>query len=195
MPEPLTAELLLAAYANGYFPMATDRDDPELRWYNPKLRGIFPLDSFRIPKSLARLLRKKPFIVTSDTAFHDVMLGCAERDRTWINDEIIALYCELAQKGFAHSVECWQDGKLMGGIYGVAIGGAFFGESMFSRVPGASKVALVHLVELLRQADYALFDTQYSNKHLLQFGVVEIAREEYLKRLEVALEIPTRWPQ
>ena len=184
---------LLNAYANGYFPMAMSRDDDELHWFNPEARGIIPLDAFHIPRSLARCMRKNPFRITTDTAFPQVIEACAsEHDDTWINGPIVQLYCELWEQGFAHSVECWRDEKLVGGIYGVAIGGAFFGESMFSRVPNASRVALVHLVELLKQGGYTLFDTQFVNDHLKQFGVVEIPREEYLERLRAALLLSPR---
>ncbi len=187
--EELTADLLLAAYANGYFPMAESRDDPEISWFYPELRGIIPLENFHMPTSLAKFMRKQPFTLTTDKAFADVIAACAERDETWINDTIIELYCELHAKGFAHSVECWQEEKLVGGLYGVAIGGAFFGESMFSRAENASKVALAHLVDLLNNAGYKLLDTQYVNDHLKQFGVIEIAREDYLGLLEEALAV------
>ncbi len=188
--KTITWELLLAAYASGYFPMAENRDDPEIHWFYPEQRGIIPLDDFHVPQSLAKFIRKNPFEITTDKAFPEVIKACAERDDgTWINDTILRLYCELWEKGFAHSVECWRDGKLMGGLYGVALGGAFFGESMFSRATGASKVALVHLVQLLETAGYRLLDTQYVNEHLKQFGVIEIPREDYLKRLEAALAI------
>lgn len=186
----ITAEQLLTAYANGYFPMAESREASELRWYHPEQRGIIPLEAFHVPKSLAKFLRKNPFTFTTDRAFPEVIRACAdtERDGTWINDDIIALYCELHERGFAHSVECWKDDLLVGGLYGVALQGAFFGESMFSRASNASKAALVHLVELLKKAGYALLDTQFTNDHLQQFGVIEIPREEYMERLEIALQ-------
>lgn len=189
MSEELTADLLLAAYANGYFPMAESRDAAEISWFYPEQRGVIPLEKFHMPASLAKFMRKQPFTVTTDKAFPEVIKACAERDETWINDTIIDLYCELHEKGFAHSVECWQDNKLVGGLYGVAIGGAFFGESMFSRAENASKVALAHLVELLNNAGYKLLDTQYVNDHLKQFGVIEIAREEYLALLQTAIQM------
>jgi leucyl/phenylalanyl-tRNA--protein transferase len=185
-----TTDQLLAAYASGYFPMAENRDDPEIHWFYPEARGIIPLDNFHVPQSLAKFIKKKPFEITTDQAFPEVIAACAERDDgTWINDTILKLYNELAQKGFAHSVECWREGKLVGGLYGVALGGAFFGESMFSREENASKVALVHLVQLLKTAGYALLDAQYVNEHLKQFGIIEIPREEYLERLQEALKI------
>lgn len=189
----LTWEMLLNAYASGYFPMAPSRTSAQIHWFYPEKRGIIPLDKFHIPASLAKLCRKKPFAITTDDAFPEIIRACAEinatRKETWINDTIIRLYCELAQRGYAHSVECWQNSILVGGLYGVALGGAFFGESMFSRVPNASRVALVHLVRLLKEAGYTLLDTQFVNEHLKQFGVMEIPRKEYLERLEKALKI------
>lgn len=189
--EPITTDLLIAAYTKGYFPMAESRDATELLWFHPEHRGIIPLDTFHVPTSLAKFLRKSPFSITTDTVFDEVIRGCADTNRkgSWINDTIISLYCELHGRGFAHSVECWKDGELVGGLYGVAIGGAFCGESMFSRTTNASKAALVHLVNLLNTAGYSLLDTQFINDHLQQFGVIEIPREEYLQRLEVALDI------
>jgi leucyl/phenylalanyl-tRNA--protein transferase len=194
LPEQeITWEFLLAAYSNGYFPMADTADSPILHWMYPEMRGILPLDTFHTPKSLARFIKKHPFTITTDKAFPDVIRACAEvtkeRDETWINEKIVKLYCELWENGFAHSVECWQDSVLVGGLYGVSIGGAFFGESMFSRVSNASKVALVHLVELLKNAGYTLLDAQFTNEHLKQFGIVEIPRKDYLEKLEKALTI------
>lgn len=186
----ITPELLLNAYANGYFPMADSKDAKELDWYCPEERGIIPLSDFHIPKSLAKFLKQHPFTLTTDKAFREVMQACADREETWINDEIIDLYCTLHEMGFAHSVECWEGEKLSGGLYGVALAGAFFGESMFSKTSGASKVALVHLVGLLKNAGYTLLDTQYVNDYLKQFGVVEIAKEEYLTLLRKALSSP-----
>ncbi len=187
MAEPLTAELLLSAYAHGYFPMAESRHAPELLWFHPERRGIIPLNAFHVPRRLERWLRRHPFTITTNRAFRNVITACAKREDTWINDTIIALYCELHAIGYAHSIEYWQDEKLMGGMYGVALGGAFFGESMFSRAPNASKAALVHALRMLRDAGYALFDTQYVNEHLKQFGGMEISREDYLERLAAAL--------
>lgn len=190
MKDDITPEVLLAAYANGYFPMAESRDSEGLHWFSPEKRGIIPLDDFHIPASLAKFLRRNPFTLTTDRAFAEVIRACAERDEdTWINDKIIALYCELHAMGFAHSVECWRENNLAGGLYGVTIGGAFFGESMFSREPNASKAALAHLVGLLNDAGYVLLDTQYVNDHLKQFGIIEIPREDYLQRLREALQI------
>jgi len=193
----ITWEFLLNAYASGYFPMATSRKSNALEWFYPEMRGVLPLDNFHIPRSLAKFMRKSPFIITTDKTFEQVIRNCANidesRDSTWINDEIIKLYCQLHANGFAHSVECWQqDGReprLVGGLYGVAIGGAFFGESMFSKVSNASKVALVHLVGLLRKSGYTLLDAQFINEHLLQFGIEEIPRDTYLARLDRAIAI------
>ncbi len=190
----LTADDLLAAYRGGYFPMADNRNAKELYWYSPEHRGIIPLDGFHVPRSLQKFMRHCPYEVTFDTAFTQVIQNCADvkterRKDTWINDEIIALYGELHERNFAHSVECWKDKKLVGGLYGVSIGGAFFGESMFSFATNASKIALIHLVDKLRAAGYILLDTQYINEHLLQFGVIEIARENYLEILENALKV------
>ncbi|MBX3504967.1 MAG: leucyl/phenylalanyl-tRNA--protein transferase [Parvibaculum sp.] len=179
--------MLLRAYAYGVFPMAEARDDPELYWIDPERRGILPLDRFHVPKRLARTIRQHPFDIRIDTAFREVMLGCADaapgRDGTWINERILALYCELNARGRAHSVECWREGKLAGGLYGVSLGAAFFGESMFSRETDASKVALVYLAARLIRGGYRLLDTQFVTSHLAQFGAVEISRDEYRSRL------------
>ena len=194
----LTPELVLAAYARGLFPMAERRDDPDLYWVSPEQRGIIPLDTFHVPHRLARTVRSGKFTVTADRAFADVMAGCAApapgREQTWINDEILRLYVALAASGHAHSVECWQDGELVGGLYGVKLGGAFFGESMFSRATDASKVALVALVEALRRGGFRLLDTQFITSHLARFGAIEIPRERYLVQLEWALATEAIWP-
>lgn len=191
--EHITPELLLQAYASGYFPMAESRDAGELHWFYPERRGILPLEAFHTPRSLHKLLRKHPFILRKNTAFGQVIRACAaqrpERPESWINGEIIALYTQLHAMGYAHSVECWREEQLVGGLYGVALGGAFFGESMFSHESGASKIALVHLVQRLKQAGYVLLDAQYSNPHLVQFGVQEIPRKEYLIVLRNALKV------
>jgi leucyl/phenylalanyl-tRNA--protein transferase len=182
---------LLRAYQWGLFPMAENRDDPTIFWVDPELRGILPLDGFHVPRKLRRTLRKTPFQITVDRAYRDVIAACAApvpgRPSTWINGEIAALYGELFDMDHAHSVECWQDGRLVGGLYGVALGGAFFGESMYSRVRDASKVALVHLVARLRHGGFRLLDTQFVTDHLHQFGVIEIQRDDYLQRLAEAL--------
>lgn len=194
MSEPVTADLLLAAYASGYFPMADSRHGAELHWYRPKWRGVLPLDAFHVPSSLRKFMKSSPYEVSVDRDFPATIRACADRrakDRreSWINDTIIELYSQLAEHGHAHSVECRADGELVGGLYGVSIGGAFFGESMFSTRANASKVALVHLVERLRAAGYTLLDTQYVNDHLLQFGVREVSDQDYLLSLEKALNV------
>ena len=181
-------QILLGAYSEGVFPMA---EDGELLWYSPVLRGIIPLDErFHIPRGLKKSLRKKPFEVRYDTAFREVMAGCAEREETWIDSVIQASYYELFKLGFAHSVECWDEDGLQGGLYGVQFEGAFFGESMFSRKTDASKIALVHLVECLREQKVTLLDTQWMTEHLTQFGGVEVPRDAYLKLLADAVGDP-----
>ena len=194
----LTPEILLRAYAEGLFPMAERRDDPALFWVSPEQRGVIPLDHFHVPHRLARTVRSRRFAVTSDTAFSAVMLGCAEpapdREQTWINDEILRLYAALHAGGHAHSVECWREEKLVGGLYGVALGGAFFGESMFSRERDASKVALVHLVEGLRRGGFVLLDTQFLTRHLAGFGAVEVPRARYRMMLHHAIAQTAIWP-
>jgi len=186
----IDADMLLRAYAYGVFPMAERRDDPELFWIDPEQRGILPLDHFHVPRRLRRTIKAAPFEVRIDTSFREVMLGCAEdsdhRSGTWINGQILALYCELFERGHAHSVECWRDGKLAGGLYGVSLGAAFFGESMFSRARDASKIALVYLAARLVAGGYKLLDTQFVTKHLRQFGAIEIPRDEYRLRLHEA---------
>ena len=189
----LTPDLLLRAYAAGLFPMAESAEDPELFWVDPERRGVLPLDGFHLPKRFRRTLRQGRFDVTADHDFAAVMKGCAERTpvrkSTWINTQIIQLYRDLHARGAAHSVECWLDGELVGGLYGVSLGGAFFGESMFSRVADASKTALVHLVARLRRGGYQLLDTQFVTQHLTRFGAIEIPRRDYRKRLETALTV------
>lgn len=187
----LTPELLLEAYAAGIFPMAEGADDPELFWVDPVRRGVLPLDGFHVPRRLARTLRGGRFEIRCDSAFEAVMRSCAaasdDRPQTWINDEIVTLYTELFRRGAAHSVESWLDGELVGGLYGVHLGAVFFGESMFSRVTDASKIALVHLVARLRQGGFTLLDTQFVTEHLQRFGAIEIPRREYHSRLQAAL--------
>jgi leucyl/phenylalanyl-tRNA--protein transferase len=194
---PVTPELLLNAYCAGYFPMARSQRGRKLYWFNPEERGILPLDemgTFHIPRSLAKFLRNCPFKVTVNTAFAGVIAACADsrrkgREDTWINPHIIDLYTSLHRMGYAHSVEVWEDNTLVGGLYGVSIEGAFFGESMFSTRPNASKTALVHLVRRLHMAGYSLLDAQFENPHLLQFGFRTIPRADYLERLHHALNI------
>jgi leucyl/phenylalanyl-tRNA--protein transferase len=187
----LPPELILSAYANGLFPMAKDRHDPTIHWLDPVRRGVIPLDRFHLPRSLRKVLRRKPFEIRVDTAFEKVIHACAEatpdRPRTWLNDELIGAYIAMARRGFAHSVECWREGRLVGGLYGVALGGAFFGESMFSRERDASKVALVELVCRLRAGGFELLDTQFVTEHLKRFGAIEISRQEYRIRLRRAV--------
>jgi leucyl/phenylalanyl-tRNA---protein transferase len=194
----LTPEILLSAYAQGLFPMAERRDDPTLFWVSPDKRGVIPLDGFHVPKRLARTFRSNRYRVTSDQAFVQVMHACATpapgREQTWINDEILRLYTALHAGGHAHSVECWEGDDLAGGLYGVSLGAAFFGESMFSANRDASKVALVTLVEMLRRGGYLLLDTQFLTPHLAQFGAYEIPREDYLARLHVAIAREAIWP-
>lgn len=187
----LTPDILLRAYASGVFPMAESRDDQTLFWVDPETRGVLPLEQFHIPQRLARTIQRKPFDIRITTAFRQVMEGCAQpranADGTWINDEIIALYCGLSEAGAAHSVECWQDGDLVGGLYGVTLGAAFFGESMFSHATDASKIALVHLVARLKFGGYQLLDTQFVTDHLTKFGATGISRDRYHTLLDQAV--------
>jgi leucyl/phenylalanyl-tRNA--protein transferase len=184
----LTPDILLQAYRAGIFPMAPDRDSPEIHWYDPDPRGVMPIAELHVPKKLQRTIKQRPYQITFDKAFEGVMRGCADvRPDTWINDDIIRLYTALHTQGYAHSVEAWQNEKLVGGVYGIAIGGAFFGESMFSTATDASKISLVYLVARLWKQGFALLDTQFTNDHLKQFGVYEIPRKEYHDRLKKAL--------
>ena len=180
-------EILLNAYARGIFPMGMPEGD--IAWFSPDLRGVLPLEGFHLPHGLARTLKKNPFEVRCNTAFEAVMRACAEREETWIDEEIVRSYVELHRLGFAHSVETWREGELAGGLYGVSLGGAFFGESMFHRETDASKVALHALVERLRQRRFALLDLQWVTPHLATFGAIEIPRHEYLKQLRAALTL------
>ncbi len=187
----ITPQILLKAYAAGIFPMAESADDSALYWIEPELRGVIPLDNFHVSRSLAKRVRQAPFTIRIDGDFTSVIDGCAERTgerrSTWINGRIRALYCQLHKMGFCHSVECWRDGALVGGLYGVRIGAAFFGESMFSRQRDASKVALVHLVARLKYGNFRLLDAQFMTDHLRRFGAEEVAREAYHMMLESAL--------
>jgi leucyl/phenylalanyl-tRNA---protein transferase len=186
----IATDSLLNAYASGWFPMAVSPGD--IRWYSPDPRGIIPLDTFHVPARLARSLRTRGFDIRVDTSFRSVIESCAERrdpDGNWIDQEIIESYCALHGDGHAHSVETWKDGTLVGGLYGVALGGAFFGESMFHRVTDASKAALVALVDRLRAGRFTLLDTQWVTEHLLQFGAIEIPRRRYLRLLDQALSV------
>lgn len=194
----VTPDLLLRAYGAGVFPMAESRQSDRLYWLDPAMRGVLPIDEgFHLPRRLRRTALSARFTVTADSDFMGVIRGCAEpapgRMDTWINPQIESLFGALHERRAAHSVETWQDGRLVGGLYGVALGGAFFGESMFSRVTDASKVALVHLVARLRLCGFVLLDTQFLTSHLARFGAVEIPKADYKRRLADALEAPARW--
>jgi leucyl/phenylalanyl-tRNA--protein transferase len=179
---------ILAAYACGLFPMAEEKTDAHIHWIDPDHRGIIPLDQFHVSKSMLKFLRRKPFHVTINKNFEAVIKACAARPQTWINESIQNCYISLHQTGHAHSIECWdKDGKLAGGLYGLAINGAFFGESMFSNASNASKTALVHLVARLKKQGFSLLDCQFVNPHLTQFGCIEIPRVQYHSRLAGAL--------
>lgn len=180
--------MLLYGYQIGVFPMAEDRESDNIQWYAPDPRAVLPLDQFHVPKTLAKLVRQNKFEITTNKDFKGVMQACADRESTWISDEIIDSYVALHKMGFAHSIECWHEDQLVGGLYGVALGGAFFGESMFHRKRDASKVALVHLVRCLQANNYVLLDTQFTTPHLEKFGVVEIPRLEYERELAIALQ-------
>ncbi len=193
MSHELTPELLLYGYREGLFPMADPEEGDAVYWFAPDPRAVLPLEAFHVPKNLARLVRQERFEVTADRDFEAVMRACADRPETWISEEIIQAYVALHRLGYAHSIECRQDGALVGGLYGVALGGAFFGESMFHRMRDASKVALVHLVRRLRAGGFVLLDTQYTTPHLARFGVVEIPRTQYERLLHTALAVPAHW--
>ncbi|MEP1208275.1 MAG: leucyl/phenylalanyl-tRNA--protein transferase [Rhizobiaceae bacterium] len=189
----ITPQVLLKAYACGIFPMAEAADDPGLFWVEPEMRGIIPLDEFHIPRRLARTVRQQPYAIRVDSAFDKVLRLCAEdtpdRPQTWINGRIAQLYNDLHAMGHCHSVECWRGDELVGGLYGVRLGGAFFGESMFSRSRDASKIALVHLVERMKEGGFQLLDTQFNTAHLSQFGAIEIPKRDYEYLLDNALSI------
>ena len=188
----ITPQILLRAYAAGVFPMAESAEDNALYWVEPEFRGILPLEAFHVSHSLSKTIRRRTFEVRVDTAFAEVIGGCAEqtpeRRSTWINSRIRSLYMQLHKMGFCHSVEAWGGGELKGGLYGVRIGAAFFGESMFSRERDASKVALVHLVARLKTGGFQLLDAQFINDHLKQFGAIEVARNSYQRMLDNAIE-------
>lgn len=186
MNNGIPPDLLLEAYAAGMFPMGME--DGSIRWFSPDPRGIIPLGEFHTPHGLKRALRRPGWEIRIDSDFAGVLAGCSDREETWITAAIAGSYRKLFESGHAHTVEVWLDGRLAGGLYGVAIGAAFFGESMFHRVTDASKVALWHLVRLLKAGGFTLLDSQWSTSHLEQFGAVEIPREEYLERLGKALE-------
>lgn len=193
----LTNEILLAAYAQGLFPMAENANSLYVHWYCPKMRGQLSIPALHIPRKLAKVIRRqeidgKPYEIRINHNFRAVIRACAQsremRPETWINDTILDAYCALHEAGHAHSIECWQGGKLVGGLYGVSMGAVFFGESMFSTVSNASKVALVYLVAMLWKAGYEVLDTQFVNEHLLQFGVYEVKYGDYMKQLQSALK-------
>lgn len=183
----LTPTLILRAYAAGVFPMADGAETDGVFWVDPRLRGVFPLNAFHVPRSLAKRIRAGGFDVTVDRAFDDVIDACADRDETWINGDIRRLYIALHRMGHAHSVEVWMDGRLAGGLYGVRIGAAFFGESMFHHATDASKIALVHLVARLKAGGFTLLDSQFTTDHLSRFGAISIPRDAYHIQLDAAL--------
>lgn len=197
-PERLGAVSVLRAYRDGFFPMACG--DGRLRWFSPDPRGVLPLENFRLPRGFRRALPRLDFTVTVNTAFGEVVAGCADRPETWIDPAIARVYAELHAQGAAHSVEVWSRGSLAGGLYGVQVGGAFFGESMFSRVSEASKLALLSLVEILRERQFGLLDIQWVTDHLEMFGAVDVRRAVYLRMLQDALvqdcvfHAPGEWP-
>jgi len=193
--QSITPELLLRAYSIGMFPMSESADDPELFWVEPDIRGIIPLDGFHVSKSLQKAIRKAPFDIRFDTAFDEVVAKCAEaaddRPSTWINQQIKDLYGALHRLGHAHSVEAWEGDELVGGLYGVTLGSAYFGESMFSRRTNASKICLVYLVERLKSQGFTLLDTQFTTEHLKTFGAMDIPKAEYGVLLDRAMESET----
>ncbi len=193
----ITPDLMMRAYRAGLFPMAEGRAADKLYWLDPELRGVLPLEGFHMPRRLMRKLSSGSFTVTADADFPGVITGCAApregRWNTWINVTIEQLFIELHRMGHAHSVETWKDGVLVGGLYGVVLGGAFFGESMFSSVSDASKVALAHLVARLRLGGFTLLDTQFVTSHLARFGTIELPRDDYKTALARAVEVPARW--
>lgn len=190
----ITPEILLRAYSIGLFPMAESADDPEIFWVEPELRGVLPLDAFHVSKSLAKTVRQRPFDIRFDYDFDATIAACAEhttgRPSTWINKTIRTLYSALHRMGHAHSVEAWDGDELVGGLYGVSLGSAFFGESMFSRKTDSSKICLVHLVKRLREKGFTLLDTQFTTEHLKTFGAIDISKDDYAKMLAKAMESP-----
>ena len=189
MTTTLTPDMLVAAYAGGIFPMAEHRGDTELFWVDPRQRGVLPLDAFHISRSLAKTLRSDRVRITFDTDFAGVVMGCANREETWINDMLATLYGQLHLARLARSIEVWDGEDLVGGVFGITLGGAFFGESMFSSRTDASKVALAYLVDRLRTGGFTLFDTQFITPHLQSLGGIEIPRAQYRRLLNTALEI------
>ena len=197
----LTANLALKAYAIGVFPMAETKDSDTVYWVDPRTRGILPIEGFTIPKRLRRTLRTSTYTIRTDFAFDQIIEGCAAsiplrgREDSWINPQIRKLFRELFDLGHAHTIECWNGNELVGGLYGLALGGAFFGESMFSKERDASKIALVHLAARLHYGGYQLLDAQFPNPHLVQFGAKEISRTKFRTLLDAALDRPAQWPK
>ncbi len=193
----LTPEIILRAYSLGIFPMAKSRHDNELFWVDPELRGIIPLTGLHVSKSLRKQVLNKPFEIRYNTDFKGIITGCAghgkDRKETWINNEIVTLYSQLFEQGFVQTVECWQDDLLVGGLYGISLKGAFFGESMFSHKSNASKIALIHLIARLNEDGFTLLDTQFTTDHLISLGAIEIARSDYLDQLNKALLINAKF--
>lgn len=189
-PPDITPELLLSAYASGVFPMADSAQSHELYWVDPRMRGVLPLDGFHISRSLRRDILRRPHQVTTNRDFEGVLRNCADREETWINAEIFGLYTALHAKGHAHSLEVWRDDRMIGGVYGVALGGAFFGESMFSKATNGSKIALAYMTHMLRDCGFVLFDTQFVTDHLITLGAIEVTRQTYHQMLGQALAIP-----
>ena len=193
----LTPQYVLQAYEHGLFPMAEGRNNNKILWVDPDLRGIVPLEAVHVPRRLARTLRQNRFKISSDKAFRTVLENCATatpgRETTWINSEIVSLYCALFEMGYAHSLEAWKNGKLVGGLYGISIKGAFFGESMYSHATDSSKITLLYLVHHLKDVGYSLLDTQFLSNHLARFGGIEIPRVEYRQRLSDALDCNTEF--
>lgn len=194
MPS-FSPEQLINAYCNGIFPMADAEAGDAIYWYAPDPRAILPVEEFHLPTNLKRLVRQQPFTVATDRDFTAVMCGCADRTTTWISEEIIDVFTALHDLGYAHSVECWQGDTLVGGLYGVALQGAFFGESMFFRKSNASKVALTHLLDMLQRGGYVLHDIQFMTAHMKRFGAFELPRSEFMQRLEKALQVSATWQQ
>ena len=196
MPD-VTPEVLLRAYKAGIFPMSESCDDPDIFWVDPRVRGILPVENFHVPRRLKRTVRSERFEITINMEFKSIMEGCAasvgNRPKTWINGQIIELYTALHDMGFAHSIECWRNGLLSGGLYGIALGGVFFGESMFSRERDSSKVALVHLIARMRAGNFMFVDTQFISKHLSKFGAIEISRSRYQSLLKQAISIKSNF--
>lgn len=188
--QNLTSDIILKAYQLGVFPMSESRDDPNVFWVDPRYRGVIPLDGFHISRSLAKCIRKADFRIAVNEDFAATMEACADRPETWISGTIFDLYCQLYDLGHAHSIEVYDENGLVGGVYGLCLGAAFFGESMFSRRKNASKIALAFLVDKLRQSGFQLFDTQFITPHLRRLGAVEITRAEYHQRLDAALAVP-----